>query len=77
MAAPELRFEVYGRRIAVGRCGDDWAAWDLGADGKRRPADFQIPRFVAEAELAQYLADLFHESATPAHGDVRRIDRRP
>lgn len=26
-----------------------------------------------EDEIGQYLFDLFHESATPANGDVRRI----
>lgn len=39
----------------------------------RRPAPFVVPDFIAEHALAQYLADLFHESATPSNGDVRPI----
>jgi hypothetical protein len=39
------------------------------------PAGFVIPDFIDEAELEQYLFDLFHESATPGNGDVRRIPR--
>lgn len=74
LPAPELRFDVYGRRIAIGRRGENWIAWELGTDGKRRPADFQIPHFIDEVELVQYLADLFHESATHNHGGVRRLD---
>jgi hypothetical protein len=33
-----------------------------------------IPDFVEEHELAQFLEDLFHESASPHNGDVHRID---
>ena len=68
-----LRFEVYGTRVAIERRGDAWLAWFLGADGKRRPAGFQVPDFVAERELCQYLADLFHEAATPTQGNVRQL----
>jgi len=32
-----------------------------------------VPDFIGENEIAQYLDDLFHESATPAHPCVRRI----
>ncbi len=67
------RFDVFGTRVAIERRGPGWTAFLLGADGKRRPADFQIPDFVAEAELCQYLADLFHEAATPTNGEVRPL----
>jgi ABC-type multidrug transport system ATPase subunit len=39
----------------------------------RMLAGFVVPDFVEEAEIAQYLFDLFHESAVPGKGDVRRI----
>lgn len=70
----ELCFSVYTRLIAIVRQDAGWAAFVLGADGKRRAADFVIPDFVTEDELCEYLADLFHEVATPTNGDVHRIN---
>ena len=68
-----LRFNVFGRVFLIRREGDAWQAYAVGADGKRLPAGFVVPDFIEDAELDQYLFDLFHESATPGHGDVRRI----
>lgn len=69
-----LRFDVFGRIVSIRRQDGSWQAHAVGADGKRAPAGFVIPDFVAEDELEQYLFDLFHESATSARGDVRRIE---
>jgi len=71
---PALRFNVFGRIVLVRREGSLWQAYAVGADGKRSPAGFVVPEFVEEQDLAQYLADLFHESATPTNGEVRRIE---
>jgi hypothetical protein len=68
------RFSVFGSLIAVDGEPGNWSAYVLGAEGKRRPASFIVPAFLGEEELCQYLADLFHESATPANGDVHRIE---
>lgn len=68
-----LRFNVFGRIIAVEREGALWQAYAVGADGKRSPAAFVIPDFIEEVEMEQYLFDLLHESATPGNGDVKRI----
>ena len=68
-----LRFNVFGRIVLIRREGDLWQAYAVGADGKRSPAGFVVPAFVKEAELEQFLYDLFHESATPGNGDVRRV----
>jgi hypothetical protein len=68
-----LRFNVFGQVFLIAREGGEWKAWSAGADGKRAPAGFVIPDFIEEGELEQYLFDLFHESATPGQGDVRRI----
>jgi len=69
------RFDVYGRQVLVIREEDHWAAYYVGTDGKRRSAtDIVIPASVAEADLAVYLADLFHECATEERPDVRRLD---
>ncbi len=37
-------------------------------------ANLIIPNFLSEVEICQCLADLFHEAATPTHGDVCRIE---
>lgn len=61
----ELRFNIFGKLIAVtGSCGA-WRAYYFGTDGKRRPADFIVPQDIVEDELCGYLADLYHENATP------------
>jgi hypothetical protein len=67
------RFNVLEKIVLVGRDAQSWAAFLEGADGKRRPAEFVIPDFIADDELTQYLEDLFHESATPTNGDVQRL----
>jgi hypothetical protein len=69
-----LRFNVFGRIVAIQREGALWQAYAIGADGKRSPAGFVVPDFIEEAEMEQYLFDLFHESATPGNGNVRRIE---
>lgn len=69
-----LRFNIFGRIVLIRREGDLWQAYAVGADGKRSPAGFVVPAFVEEAELVQFLYDLFHESATPGNGEVRRLE---
>ena len=69
----EFRFNVFGNLIAVAGSAGAWRAFHLGADGKRRPADFIVPRDVQEADLAEYLADLFHENATPRNSSVTQL----
>ena len=60
-----FKFNIFGSLIAITGSGSAWQAFYLGADGKRRPADFVVPSDIAEHELCEYLADLFHENATP------------
>lgn len=69
----ELRFNVFGQYIAVVASAGVWQAFHLGNEGKRRPADFVIPAELAEADLAEYLADLFHENATPRRNEVKQV----
>ena len=70
----EHRFNVFGRRVAIVGSQGSWTAYSLASEGKRVPAEFVVPNFLAEEELCQYLADLFHESAMPTNGNVLRID---
>ena len=72
----EFRFNVFGTLVAVSGEEGKWQAFFLGAEGKRRPADFVVPVDIAGAELREYLADLFHEDATPKHSTVEEILRR-
>jgi len=70
----ELKFNVFGKLVAIVGEPGRWSAFLPGSDGKRRPADFVVPDFLSEAELCQYLADVFHELATPANGTVVRLE---
>lgn len=67
------RFNVFGHVYLMQRAAGVWQAHAVGADGKRSPAGVVVPDFVTDDELEQYLFDLFHESARPGGGDVRRI----
>jgi hypothetical protein len=69
----EFRFKVFRRLVAVTGHPGAWRVFYLGGDGKRRPADFVVPDDVAADDLAAYLADLFHEDATPGHDSVQRL----
>jgi hypothetical protein len=66
----EHRFNVYGRLVIIEGAPGHWSAFLPSGDGKRVPADFIVPNFLAADDLCQYLADLFHESAMPGNGDV-------
>ncbi len=70
----EYRFNVFGRLMAVRAVDGGWQAFWLGNEGKRRPAEFIVPAFVEAAGLRQYLADLFHESATRSNDQVTALD---
>jgi len=66
-------FNVFGRMMAIERAEDRWNSYWMGSDGKRRKAQLAIPSDVARDELAQYLYDIYHESATPTNGDVSEV----
>ncbi|OXI30194.1 hypothetical protein CFB89_23630 [Burkholderia sp. AU16741] len=72
----EYRFNAFGRLLAVVRADGRWAVFDLGAEGKRRPANLQIPSALAADELGQYLGDLLHENATPRYSEVVPVAHR-
>ena len=69
----EHRFNVFGTLVVVAGAAGAWQAFYPGADGKRRLADFIVPNDIAEHELGNYLADLFHENATPRHASVEQL----
>ena len=69
----EHRFNVFGKLVAITGEAGAWQAFYPGTDGKCRAADFIVPRDVTAPELAEYLADLFHEDATPRHAKVEQL----
>jgi hypothetical protein len=69
----DLRFDVFGQLVVISRVADHWETYAIGTDGKRSPAGFVIPDFIEEAELEQYLFDIFHERAVPGKGEIRRL----
>jgi hypothetical protein len=69
----EHRLNIFGTLIAVTGSAGTWKAFNLGPEGKRRPAEFIIPGDVNEHELCEYLADLFHENATPRNSTATRL----
>lgn len=69
----EYRFNVFGILVAIGGSPGAWRAWYLGAEGKRRAADFIVPSDLSAEELLVYLGDLFHENATPRNNEVTRL----
>ena len=69
----KYRFNVFGRIIAIERAQAQWRCFNVGADGKRAPALLAIPCDVTHAELAQYLYDIYHESAAASDQDIFEI----
>ncbi|WP_027780852.1 MULTISPECIES: DUF7661 family protein [Burkholderia] len=72
----EYRFNAFGRLLAVVRTDGRWAVFDLGAEGKRRPVNLQVPATLAADELGQYLGDLLHENAPPRYSEVVPVAHR-
>lgn len=73
-----IKFDVFGRQIAVESSDSGWQVYFLGDEGKRRLArDVLIPSSVTETELEGYLFDVFHESASADHPEVKRLIDKP
>ena len=70
----QYRFDVFGTQVVIAGAAGAWQAFYPGADGKRRAADFIVPHDIDAHALAEYLADLFHENATPKHPSVKPLD---
>ena len=60
--------------LEVVRSNDQWLAFYCGNGGlKRKADDIRIPASLSELELDAYIADVFHEWATPERSEVRRL----
>jgi len=69
----QYRFNVYGQLVVITGAPGNWAAFLLGADGRRRRADFVVPGCLSEDDLCRYLSELFHELASSTQHSVTRL----
>ena len=66
---------AYGRYLEVLREGETWVIFDVGNEGRKRPAgDIRIPPSVGPGQVETYLGDLLHEYATARHPAVRILE---
>ena len=69
-----IKLDVFGRHMGVERSeSGGWQVYHFGEGRRRRANDVTIPKHLAEAEIERYLADLFHELASPEHPNVIRL----
>lgn len=70
-----MKFDIFGRKVLeVIRSENQWLAFYCGNNGvKRKAENISIPASLDETELDEYIADVFHEWATPARNEVRRL----
>lgn len=69
-----MKINVFGTEMLVVRSHDQWRAYYVGNEGKRRDVpDLAIPAHLIQAQLLTYLADVYHENATPQHNEVSLI----
>jgi len=69
-----MKFDIYGRYVIdLVRAEDNWIAFRLDGNGRRRLHDLVVPPDLPDTDLATYLDDLLHEQS-PIGGRVRRLD---
>ncbi len=68
-----LQFDVSGQRMVFEYSMKGWEACYSGDDGKRIPVDVTIPFHYTVKDIAQYLDNMLHESATEIHSKMRKI----
>ncbi len=59
--------------MLVERHAGHWRTYLVGSDGKRSLVNIAIPDSLAEADVAQYFDDIYHEVATPQRPAVIRL----
>lgn len=70
-----LRFNVFGSIMSVYREADNWVLYKESDVGIRvKVYDVVIPPDLNEAELAQYLDDMYHECANHKYHSVFQIN---
>jgi len=70
-----IKFDVFGKRMSVQRKDNEWLLFRESNTGVRaRVHEVVIPDDLEESELATYLADIYHETASEKHSTVVRLD---
>ena len=70
-----IKLDVFGKTVLAIWKDDAWETFYLDSEGKRRIAtNIQIPSFVDESDIENYLIDLCHEWASDKHPTVKRMD---
>lgn len=69
-----MKLNIFGRLFGVARENDQWVLYSLGEGLKRRENDIPIPAELTQAEVVTFLADIFHEIATPDNSDVKVLE---
>ncbi|CAI0884390.1 DUF7661 family protein [Serratia ficaria] len=69
-------FNVFGRLMGVKRVGEAWLLFNVTLPERKyaRCYDIVLPWELNEEEIAGYLADIYHEAATPQRPEVFRIE---
>ncbi|CAH6780777.1 conserved hypothetical protein [Vibrio chagasii] len=69
-----LKFNVFGKIMSVSRQSEEWLLFLESDVGMRiRIYDVIIPPELKKEELAQYLDDIYHESATVSYPSVFQL----
>lgn len=67
--------DVLGRMAHLVRMEGGWQLFLLGNEGKKRLVqEFAVAPSMSEAEVLDYLDDLYHEWASESHPRVRPVD---
>lgn len=71
-----LIYNIFGRYVGVKREGGRWLVFraDLTERKFSRFYDIAIPDDMTEADILGWLSDIFHETATAHHPDVKRVE---
>lgn len=75
LTVEEMKFDIFGRKVLeVVRSDNQWLTFYCGNGGvKRKANDIRIPASLSEAELDEYIADVFHEWATADRHEIKRL----
>ena len=66
-----MKVNAYGRELEILKKGGSWRVFDLGNEGKKRPAsDIAISPAVDANQFSEYLSDLLHEYASQRNPEV-------
>jgi len=70
-----IKFDVFGKRMSIQRKEGEWLLFrDSNTGVRARVYEVVIPDDLEESELASYLADIYHETASEKHSAVVRLD---